>query len=73
MIVYKKERKCELIDMAIPWDSRLELKEQKKVDNCNELKRVVKKIWNLVYVSIVPIIVGALGITSKNLRDWSRK
>ena len=38
VIVYKKERKCQLIDIAIPGDSRVELKEHKKVDNYNELK-----------------------------------
>ena len=38
VIVYKKERKCQLIDIAIPGDSRVKLKEHKKVDNYNELK-----------------------------------
>ena len=72
-MVYKKERKCQLIDKTIPGDSRVELKEHEKVDNYNEVKWEVKKIWNLTYVGIVPIIVGALGITSKNLKDWLRK
>ena len=67
--VYKKERKCQLIDIAIPGDNRAELKEHKKVDKYSELKGEAKKIWNLTYVGIVPIIVEALGITSKNLKD----
>ena len=70
VIVSKKEQKCQLIDIAILRDSRVELKEHEKVDSYNELKREIKKIWNLTYVGIVPIIVGALGITSKNLKDW---
>ena len=43
VIVYKKERKCQA-DIAIPGDSRVELKEHEKADNYNELKREVKKI-----------------------------
>ena len=70
VIVYKKERKCQLIDIAIPGERRVELKEHEKVDNYNKLKREVKKIWSLTYVNIVSIIVGALGTTPKNLKDW---
>ena len=73
VIVYKKERKCQLIDIAIPEERRVELNEHEKVDNYNELKREVKKIRNLTYVSIVSIIVGALGIAPKNLKNWLGK
>ena len=37
VIVYKKKRKCQLIDVVIPGDSRVELKEHEKVKNYNEL------------------------------------
>ena len=72
VVVHKKEQKCQLIDIAIPKGSRVELKEHEKVDNYNELKSEVKKIWNLTYVGIAPIIVGALGITRtyKNVKKW---
>ena len=32
-----------------------------------------KKIWKLKYVGVIPIIVGALGIVSNNLKDWLEK
>ena len=73
VVVYKKERKCQLLDIAITGDSRLERKEYEMVDNYNELKSEVKKTWSLTYVSIVPIIAAPLGITSKNLKYWSGK
>ena len=59
VIVHKKERKCQLMDIAIPEDSRVELKEHEKVDNYNELKREVKKTWNLTYVGIVSTHSGS--------------
>ena len=55
------------------WERRVELNEHEKVDDYNQLNREVKKIWNLTYVSIVSIIVRALGITPKNLKNWLGK
>ena len=54
-------------------DKRVEMKEQEKIENYSELKREVKKIWNMSQVGVVPIVVGALGVTSKKLNDWLKK
>ena len=37
------------------------------------LKRELKKIWKCSHIEIVQIIVGALGIVSKNLEGWMKK
>ena len=72
-MLYKNERKCYLIDIAVPGDKRIELKEQEKIDNYSELRQEVKKIWNLSQVVVVPVVIGALGVTSKTLKDWLQK
>ena len=33
----------------------------------------MKKIWNLSQVAVVPVVIGALGVTSKRLKDWLKK
>ena len=38
VVLYKTERKCHLIDIAVPVDKRTELKEQEKKDNYIELR-----------------------------------
>ena len=38
-----------------------------------EMKREVKKIWDMSQVVVVPIFVGALGVASKKLNDWLKK
>ena len=73
VVLYKTERKCQLIDIAKPGDKRIELKEQEKIDSYSELRREVKKIWNLPRVLVVTIVTGALGVTSKRLKDWLKK
>ena len=72
-VLYKNERKCHFIDISVPGDKRTELKEQKKIDNYIELREDVKKIWNLSQVVVVPVVIGALGVTSKRLKDWLQK
>ena len=68
VVLYKTERECYLIDIAVPGDKRIELKEQEKVDNFSELRREVKKIWNLSQVVVAPVVTGALGVTSERLK-----
>ena len=55
----------------MPEDKSIELKEQEKVDNYTELRLEVKKIWNLSQA--VPVVLEALGVTSKRLKDWLKK
>ena len=73
VIIHKRERRCQIVDIAVPGDKRVELKEREKIEKYTELKREIKKIWNMAYVGIVPIVVGALGIVSNNLKDWLKQ
>ena len=51
----------------------LQEKEQEKIEHYSDLKRELKKIWKCSHIEIVPIVVGALGIVSKNLEGWMKK
>ena len=56
----KTERKCHIINIAVPGDKRIELKEQEKIDSYIELRQEVKKIWSLLQVVIVPVVTYKL-------------
>ena len=73
VVLYKTEGKCHLLDIAVPGDKRIELIEQGKIDNYSKLRQEVKKIWNLSQFLVVPVVIGALGVTSRRLKDWLRK
>ena len=60
-------------DITVSGDKRIELTEQEKLDNYNELRQEVRMIWNLSQVVVVPVVIGALGVTSKRLKDWLEK
>ena len=72
-MLYKHERKYHLIDITVPGDKRIELKEQEKIDIYSELRQEEKNISNLSQVVVVSVVIGALGVTSKRLKDWLEK
>ena len=73
VVLCKNERKCHLINIAVPGGKRIELKEQEKIDNYTELRQEVKKIWNLSQIVVFRVVIGAIGVTSKILKDWLEK
>ena len=44
--------------------------EKEKIENYQALKRELKRIWKLRRVTLVPIIIGALGTVSKDIEKW---
>ena len=61
-----KERTKRIVDFAVPADYRVKLKESEKKDMYLDLARVLKKLWNMK-LTIIPIVVGALGTFTKGL------
>ena len=57
---------CKIVDFAVPADHRINLKESEKKDKYLDLARELKKLWNMK-VTIVPIVIGALGTVTKGL------
>ncbi len=55
------------MDFAVPADHRVKLKESEKKDKDLDLARELKKkLWNMK-VTIIPIIICALGTVTKGL------
>ena len=62
----KKKRICKILDIAVPADHRINLKECANKDKYLDLARELKKQWNMK-VTIVPIVIGELGTITKGL------
>ena len=62
----QKKRICIIVDFAVPANHRINLKESEKKDKYLDLARELKKLWNMK-VTIVPIVIGALGTITKGL------
>ena len=48
-------------------------KEREKGEKYQDLKRELKRIWQLQEIIIIPVIIGTLGTVSKNFEKWLRK
>ena len=62
----KKKRICKILDFDVLADHRINPKECEKKDKYLDLARDLKRLWNMK-VTIVPIVIGALGTISKGL------
>ena len=65
-LVDKQNDVVKLIDVAIPGDSRIQQKAVEKKEKYTDLRIKVQRIWKTP-VSVVPIIIGALGSIPKEL------
>ena len=64
VVLDKKERSCKIIGFVVPGDSRIEERENDKIEKHQNLRRELQKIWN-VKVKIIPLVVGSLGAIPK--------
>ena len=63
MIVIEKDQKQRIIiNSTVPYGSRIKLKENEKTEKYQDLARELKKLQN-IQVKIIPVVIGALGIS----------
>ena len=66
IIINKKKKTCKIVDLVVPADLRIKLKEYKKRAKYLDLARELKKLWHM-QVTIIPIVIGAFGTVTKVL------
>ena len=67
--VNKNERSCVIIDIALPEDIKVSKKEREKIERYQELKREIKRMWNIRSIKVIPVVVRTAGRTSKKLKS----
>ena len=67
VVVEKIGGKCFVIDIAVPGDHNVRQKELEKKTKYEDLKIEIARLWNKE-VSVIPIVVGALGTLTANLK-----
>ena len=61
------------MDVACPFESRVDKKEVEKIEKYQDFKRELMMIWKCRKICIIPIINGALGTLSRNFKFWASK
>ena len=67
ILINKEKQKVSLIDVAIPWDTRVVEKSREKIEKYQDLKMEVGRLWQ-AEAEVVPIILGALGLIPEDLK-----
>ena len=72
LLLEKKEKNFYIVDVACPFDTPIEKKEKDKIKNYTNLKYEISKMWKneATKVCIVPVVIGALGMVSKNISRY---
>ena len=73
VVVNEDAKECQIIDVAVPWDSRVRTKEQEKIEKYGDLKREEATMWGMKKVTVIPVVIGALGAVSKEFDKWIEK
>ena len=68
VIIDKNKNECKIIDVACPFDRRIKGKVKNRMKGYNNLKRELKKLCDTP-VKVFPVVVGALGMTPKKLKQ----
>lgn len=60
MVLNKETKECLIVDIAVPGDTRVNTKEDEKIEKYRDLCRELERLWR-VKCRVVPVVVGALG------------
>ena len=70
VVLNKSKRSCAIINIAIPGDIGVSEKEKKKIERYQELKREIKRMWNIRSIKVISVVVGVLCSTSMMLKNY---
>ena len=72
-LMHKDTQKWTLIDIAVPADQNIIQTEEEKVEKYQELAFEIRRIHGASKVTVIPIVIGALGGISKRSKAWLGK
>ena len=67
------KKEATIVDAAIPKDVWVAEKRVEKLEKYQLLKNEIIKMWGVKKVVIVPLVIGALGVVSKNFEKCVKK
>ena len=72
ILIDKDKKVWTIVDFSVPNDKNIVVKEKEKLDHYRDLAKEVRKMFH-VKTKVVPIVVGALGVFSKNLDGYLKE
>ena len=73
IFVDKQAMEAKIIDIAIPGDARVKDEELEKIEKYHLLREEIRKLWKLKKMTVLPVVIGALGAVSDMLKKHMEK
>ena len=73
MLVDKKNKEVKIIDIAVTGDSRVKEKELEKIEKYQLLREEIGHVWQLNKVTVIAVVIGALGVISDKFERYMAK
>ena len=69
IVVHDKiEKQCMLIEISVPDDANIMMKESEKICKYKDLEIEISRMWN-VKTRVIPVVIGTLGTVRKGIQD----
>ena len=69
VVIDKRKKSGLIIDVAVPDDKNINVKEREKIEKYHDLRIEIQKLWQLK-ATVVPVVVGALGARSEKFEEY---
>ena len=73
VLVDKMNKEVKIIDIAVPGDSRVKEKELEKMEKYQYLREEIGHVWQMRSATVVPVVIGALGVISDKFEKHIKK
>lgn len=73
VVFEKKSRSCKVVGVSWPFNIGFVEKEEKKGSKYQEQNWKLKRIWNRSKMTVLPVIIGALGTICEEFHSWLHK
>ena len=71
-VIDKQAKTAQIIDVAVPADNNVSMKEKEKIDKCKDLCVELLSLWR-VHCEVIPLVIGGLGCITNMLQSYLQR
>ena len=72
VVIDKKNKRVQIIDISVPADHRIQEKENEKVNKYQDLRIEIERLWEMK-TTTVPVVIGSLGAIPAQLKEQLKR
>ena len=73
LLVDKRSKEVKIIYVAVSGDSRVKEKKLEEIEKYQILREEIRIVWQMNNVTVIPVVVGTLGVISDKFERFMEK